>query len=208
MPNVSFSAIVSASGSPGNFRAAPFSQNFDNVVSIVNTQHYGFDSANYATDSGGFGSRHIATNQIQSSHLTDGAVGLGKIQSYQLGSAYIDFKSSAAGVMALQHAASASAYIPRLCPCSLTWKPAANTEMTSVVFSYSTHGIYGDPAFTATPVAVGAPVVRHSSAAAGYGAVQHAIYAMGSVSCGVKINFSASVSSNATLTINMAFMGW
>lgn len=208
MPNVSFSDIVSATGSPGNFNAGVVSQNFNNVRSIANTAYYGFDSFNYATDSAGFASQHISTGQIETAHLTSGAIALGKINSYQIESRHVNFKSSDGGIMAVQHAATSSVYRPTPCRCSLTFAATTDTvSCTSVVFTYSTHAIEGNPAFTAGVIPMGGPVVRNSVTGAENGVVQYAIYAMNSISCGIKLNFSAAINTK-TNTCYMGFMGW
>jgi hypothetical protein len=209
VPNVTFINIVSTTGAPGNFRASAMSTNFNNVARYANVTNIGFDSVNYATDSKGFNSNHIATAQFGSQHLTDGAVASGKLSQHAIGQAKVNFLSALSGPMIVQApSGGASSFLPHIFRCSKTWS-ASTTGISSFVITwiYSSHAIDGTQTYAPKPIPVGGPVVLQSVASASNAISQHGIVSMDADQCYVRVHFGIAAQ-QSTITLHQAFLGF
>jgi len=156
MATLTLNNIVSATGSPGNFDAAPFSTNCKNISTVLDSQ---LDSANYSTQ--GFLSQHVQNNAIQSAKISDSQVVVGKIGSQQVGEGFppkMEFRTASDGVRAVR--AVNSLIVQRL-----SWTQAVENAGTSVddrwistVVVYSDNNPDGHIAYTSAPSIMANPM--------------------------------------------------
>lgn len=161
MANVSYNAVVSASGGAGNFDAsvmwstnATFTGNFNAVTDQVNGN---LNSINYSVS--GFQSSNIAKNAILSQHISNNAVLSAKIGDAAVVNTHMNYLSSDNGARVVQAGKAGL----NVCRVSKTFAIAAADSGSSNITFIWTNAIDGNPGFTATPVPLSVPIAQGPS---------------------------------------------
>ncbi len=200
MANVTYNAINSASGSPGNFDAsvvwsagATYTGNFQRITNQLNG---GLDADNYSVS--GFVSTHFAHNAIVSQHISNNAIISDKLTDEAIVEAHMNYQSSDGGARILR---CKKAGLKRARLTQTQEIAASATGSQTLVFMFS-DAEDGDPGFTATPT-VGALVAN-----AGASEVQdQRYYALDNVSCAYAYNWFDHIGTN-TYTFHIQVEGF
>ena len=163
MANVTYNAIASASGAPGNFIASDMwshhttsGGNFNRITDQVNG---GLDTANYATS--GFLSQHFKHNAIVSQHFSNNAILSAKISDSAVLEANMNYESASDGVRLVRIGKAGLKRARYQVSKELTGGGAQHSETLRVSFSGAEDG---NPAFTATPTVAAQPIYETNTA--------------------------------------------
>lgn len=200
MPNIVYGNMIVAGDA---VLASVVSDNLTAITAVVNASN--LDSVNYGVSS--VQSSNITTNAILSQHISNSQVVSAKISNSQIVQAKMNYQSSDAGARVLQIGDVAS-NLPanglQMIRMSGTLTMVSNTANVKATHVF-TDALDGDPAFTATPVLAGEPVVQGSTDFVGPDGVF--VNTLNSLSAIVTYNFSASQGQAETFTYNFAVIG-
>jgi len=153
VPNITVTSIVSAVGAPGNFKASVISNNFTQLVAVLNSR--GLDSVNYGVSS--FLSQHFGNGVVLSDHLGATVVASPQFAAVAVVEKNINRASSDGGVRVLRAGPRADKLaLARLTQVVAINIPGGGISSASFRLQFS-NAFEGTPGWTVEPTIVAVP---------------------------------------------------